>query len=128
MFYVISINGNIHFFLNILIYLADVTNVAIGRRTYMSSVYQGYNGSMGVDGNSNQLWSGRSCFHTKNDLHSWWRVDLGKIYRCFRVVLYNRLDDCSKLLIHLFRYLFSLTHIVWSRAVYNHVGSGKTFF
>ncbi|XP_060582674.1 uncharacterized protein LOC132739042 [Ruditapes philippinarum] len=74
----------------------DVTNVAIGRRTYMSSVYQGYNGSMGVDGNSNQLWSGRSCFHTKNDVHSWWRIDLGKIYRCFRVVLYNRLDDCKE--------------------------------
>ncbi|XP_060603804.1 uncharacterized protein LOC132756691 [Ruditapes philippinarum] len=79
----------------------DVINVAIGKPTSMSSVYynndgNNYDGSKGVDGNLNQSWSVRSCFHTNDDLHSWWRVDLGQMYRCFRVVLYNRLDCCKE--------------------------------
>jgi hypothetical protein len=77
-----------------LIILATVTNVALGKPTNMSSYEFDFDGWKGVDGDTNQFWDGNSCFHTDSDHKSWWRVDLGKIFRIVRVVLYNRVDSC----------------------------------
>ncbi|XP_060555439.1 uncharacterized protein LOC132716231 [Ruditapes philippinarum] len=72
-----------------------VTNVALGKPTNMSSYEFDFDGWKGVDGDTNQRWSGNSCFHTDSDHKSWWRVDLGKVFRIVRVVLYNRVDCCA---------------------------------
>ncbi|XP_053388099.1 uncharacterized protein LOC128551310 [Mercenaria mercenaria] len=70
----------------------DETSVALRKTTTMSGVWYNYSGEKGVDGNTNQRFSGRSCFVTSTVNRPWWRVDLGAIFGIVRVELYNRLD------------------------------------
>ncbi|XP_053402701.1 uncharacterized protein LOC123542150 [Mercenaria mercenaria] len=74
----------------------DERNVALGKQTTVSSVYNGFYGTKGVDGNTNQDHNKGSCFHTRPDtLNPWWRVDLGAMYHIVNVTLFNRIDsDC----------------------------------
>ena len=78
--------------------IAVLMNVALGKSTQMSTVYLEGGGEYGVDGNTNQRWTGLSCFHTadEGETNPWWRVDLGNNYHVYRVVLYNRIDCCGR--------------------------------
>ena len=77
--------------------LVNVPNVAEGKATEMSSVKGIYDGSKGVDGNTDQnLDTGHSCFETTDTpVPPWWRVDLSEVNIIITVVLYNRLDMSS---------------------------------
>ena len=46
-------------------------------------------------GNINQLFSGKSCTHTKKSARPWWRVNLGDSFAVERVIIYNRADCCG---------------------------------
>ena len=46
----------------------------------------------GVDGVINGQWG----FHTENEEHPWWQVDLGSVTKLDRVVLYNRTDFADR--------------------------------
>ncbi|XP_045183762.2 uncharacterized protein LOC123542151 [Mercenaria mercenaria] len=72
----------------------DETNVALRKTTAMSGVWNNHSGEKGVDGNTIQDLSGRSCFLTSSVNRPWWRVDLGAIFGIVRVELYNNLDNC----------------------------------
>ncbi|XP_060577542.1 uncharacterized protein LOC132734721 isoform X7 [Ruditapes philippinarum] len=80
----------------------DAENIALGKRTELSSLYQNnnnYAGNKGNDGNPNgQVSSGseNSCFHTNQQLQPYWMIDLGDLYDIHRIVLHNRLDCCSE--------------------------------
>ncbi|XP_053388100.1 uncharacterized protein LOC128551311 [Mercenaria mercenaria] len=71
------------------------TNVALGKKTAMSSEFNGYIGNKGVDGNTNQGIDKGSCFHTDKETNPWWRVDLGAMYHIVSVTLFNRIDVCE---------------------------------
>ncbi|XP_053387788.1 uncharacterized protein LOC123543092 [Mercenaria mercenaria] len=74
----------------------EETNLALEKQTAMSSVNNGYNGTQGVDGNTNQYFEEGSCFHTKNEANPWWRVDLEAIHYIVNVKLFNRIDSCEE--------------------------------
>jgi hypothetical protein len=52
-----------------------------GAPTYQSSIHSGYGADKAVDGNSNQVFNGRSCMHTGRDKDPWWVVNLDVRYR-----------------------------------------------
>jgi len=76
-------------------------NVALGRPTYMSSVY--YDGSFGgyfyssraVDGNKDPTCYsvGNSCVHSLTESNPWWAVDLGTALAVVGVRFTNRADS-----------------------------------
>ncbi|XP_053373770.1 uncharacterized protein LOC123532644 isoform X6 [Mercenaria mercenaria] len=76
-------------------------NIAYGKRTEMSSLYQYNNmfsGDRGVDGNTSGILEqgvGNTCFHTDKERRPYWKVDLGAVYDLQRIVLHNRLDCCT---------------------------------
>lgn len=74
-------------------------NLALGKPAWQSSYNFWDKGepSKAVDGNRNSAWSGNSCFHTKNENHPWWMVDLGSEKHISRVVLVNMGDVGSRL-------------------------------
>ncbi|XP_060551292.1 protein jagged-1a-like [Ruditapes philippinarum] len=79
-----------------------VYNVALGKVTAMSSIYEGnsvlYGPHKGVDGNRNQqMYPDFSCFRNAetDEGDPWWRVDLGEVFLIQTVKIYNRLDCCS---------------------------------
>ncbi len=45
----------------------------------------------GVDGFKDGTWG----FHTQREKNPWWQVDLGKLYRIGKILLYNRCDACG---------------------------------
>ena len=58
----------------------------------------------------------RTCTHTGGG-PGWWRVDLDRLYKIFKVVIYNRVDCCGErldgaevsnlvLIVHIFMSLF----------------------
>ncbi|XP_071792567.1 uncharacterized protein [Asterias amurensis] len=70
-----------------------------GMHASQSSLYGGYSADLVIDGNSNTYLSGGSCSHTGNDVHSWWKVDLGANHCLGSITLVNRKDCCSERLI-----------------------------
>jgi hypothetical protein len=56
--------------------------------------YQGV-AELAVDGNRDQNYWGRSCTHTKQQKHPWWKVDLGMEYDIDHVKVWNRADCCG---------------------------------
>ena len=74
---------------------AAPVNLALGKPTTQSSVYQGnpiYTGSHGVDSGK----SDSSMFHTNDDAMPWWEVDLGRVFAIDNVTLYNRVGCCAE--------------------------------
>ena len=61
-----------------------------------SSVLNPQNGpSRAVDGGTNQNYSAGSVFHSGDDLHAWWEVDLGYVTPLTEIDLYLRTDCCE---------------------------------
>ncbi|XP_071801359.1 fucolectin-1-like [Asterias amurensis] len=72
-----------------------------GMQASQSSDYGWYSSAadLAIDGNSNTYISGGSCSHTGNDVHPWWKVDLGANHCLGSITLVNRKDCCSERLI-----------------------------
>ncbi|XP_071801562.1 uncharacterized protein [Asterias amurensis] len=70
-----------------------------GMQASQSSVFRGYSADLAIDGNSSTYLSGGSCSHTGNDVHSWWKVDLGANHCLGSITLVNRKDCCTQRLI-----------------------------
>ncbi|CAM9176283.1 unnamed protein product [Pylaiella littoralis] len=67
-------------------------NLAIGRPSRQSSVYDGLNAGLAVDGDR----SGnhyRKCSCTQQDPQGWWEVDLGQLVHVHQVKVWNRCDE-----------------------------------
>ncbi|XP_078588034.1 chorion peroxidase-like [Branchiostoma floridae x Branchiostoma japonicum] len=71
-------------------------NLALGRPTQQSSVAFGGVPERAVDGNTNAVYSSRSCTHTENTDNNWWYVDLGSSHYIDEVVIFNRQDCCTE--------------------------------
>ena len=69
-------------------------NVAAGRPTRQSSVWDGHTSNRANDGNTNgDLEIGQSCTHTTGGLdYPWWAVDLESVRLVQSVVIYNRVN------------------------------------
>lgn len=77
---------------------SDLSNVALAGTASQSSTYQDNNGfaaSIANDGTTNDDGSPNRFTHTKNDVNSWWELDLGQVVEVDSVLLYNRADCCS---------------------------------
>ncbi|XP_065928673.1 uncharacterized isoform X1 [Magallana gigas] len=59
-------------------------NLALGKKTYMSSVYGSFRGHYCVNGNTKDF-----C-HTRTQRNPWLRIDLGAVNNVDKVVIYNR--------------------------------------
>ena len=54
------------------------------------------NASNAVDGNSNTNFHHGFCTHTFDQIHPWWRVDLGRVEPVIEVYIVNRGDCCGE--------------------------------
>ena len=69
-----------------------LTNVALGKPAYVSSVWFGNTADKAVDGDTNPSLDHGSCVHSAWQSEPWWRVDLGGICSVHKVVIFNRQD------------------------------------
>ncbi|XP_070539402.1 uncharacterized protein [Ptychodera flava] len=74
-------------------FIDELPNVALMKPAEQVSISSGGVPSKAVDGNLNSDYEFGSCIHTRLENEPWWRVDLLKDYRVYRVVFINR-DDC----------------------------------
>ncbi|XP_071801658.1 uncharacterized protein [Asterias amurensis] len=70
-----------------------------GMQASQSSVFRGYSADLAIDGNPNTNFKKGSCSHTDNDVHSWWKVDLGANHCLGSITLVNRNKCCIERLI-----------------------------
>ena len=79
----------------------DMGNIALGKPTELSSLYQNnvqFAGDKGNDGDvsGNLMFNdNNTCFHTDKERRPYWKVDLGDVYELQRMELYNRRDCCG---------------------------------
>ncbi len=71
------------------------TNLALGKSTRQSSVFDYGSSNKANDGNTNGNWNFGSVTHTNNDNRAFWEVDLGKNYLIEEVKIWNRTDCCQ---------------------------------
>jgi len=72
------------------------TNVALNRPATQSSISPwslGQTEEVDAGCAVNGIITGRHQFHTANDAHAWWRVDLGSVVAIDTIRLFNRLDS-----------------------------------
>lgn len=74
--------------------------VSFHKKARQSSTTHGGSASRAVDGNTNGRYARGSCTHTARTKRPWWRVDLRKMRRVRKVVVWNRQDCCSSRLNH----------------------------
>jgi len=85
------------------------SNIAVGKESYQSSIYQEmpsiYGPQHANDGNTNAflfVTNDVSCAHTEvNTLPCWWAVDLGQKYVIDSISIYNRQDCCGNITLFL---------------------------
>ncbi|MCC6724905.1 MAG: discoidin domain-containing protein [Saprospiraceae bacterium] len=70
-------------------------NLALGKRTRQSSVFDFGNANRGNDGDTNGNWGDGSVMHTQGEDKPWWEVDLGKKFLIEEVRIHNRKDCCQ---------------------------------
>ncbi|XP_077990713.1 uncharacterized protein LOC144445036 [Glandiceps talaboti] len=75
-------------------------NIATAGTASQSSDYQGTDPNRAIDGNTQSTWSANTCSHTNSDQNAWWKVDLGKSYAVYEVIVTNRQDCCSERLLN----------------------------
>ena len=76
----------------------NITNVALGKKSFQSSTYGVGNPSKAVDGSMNSFYhSAGGCSRTGMERNPWWQVDLGAEYSLRDVVLTNAVDCCGEL-------------------------------
>lgn len=80
-------------------FATDLTNLACcGKETYQTDTFGIGKSDLAVDGNTNQYYRNESCSHTISQ-NAIWEVDLGNVVVIDHVIIYNRLDCCSKFLL-----------------------------
>ncbi|XP_077865309.1 uncharacterized protein LOC144351913 [Saccoglossus kowalevskii] len=72
----------------------SLSNVALNKSAYISSVWYGNTADKAVDGNTYPVLNSGTCIHSAEESEPWWRVDLGGIYFVYKVAIYNRQDCC----------------------------------
>ncbi|XP_040020954.2 uncharacterized protein LOC120810467 [Gasterosteus aculeatus] len=79
-------------------YLAPTgENLAVRGKASQSSVYSSGTPDNAIDGNPSSNWDHGSCTHTKDDVHPWWRLDLGKTHKVFSIKITNRQEASERL-------------------------------
>jgi nucleotide exchange factor SIL1 len=81
------------YFVSVISSYSQLTNLALHKDAYQSSVYKGANASLAVDGSRQTNFFQSSCTHTNGytyDNKPWWYVDLGSAYFIWAVTLTNR--------------------------------------
>ncbi|XP_058639042.1 uncharacterized protein LOC131544678 isoform X1 [Onychostoma macrolepis] len=79
------------------LYICVPRNLALGGKAVQSTTYPELGAAQNaVDGNRQSIYARGSCSVTNGDRDSWWRVDLGDVYRVTRVSITNRGDCCEK--------------------------------
>ena len=74
------------------------TNIALNKPTYSRSIRPDSTLGDAVDGNTDPVYYGGSCFHSGwNDDEPWWVVNLGAPAVISWVRLTNRLDCCGNI-------------------------------
>ena len=69
-------------------------DIALGKSTQQSSLFESHTSSKAVDGNTNGALSGGSCSHTKGEMDPWWNVNFGQYYFIRGIEITNRADCC----------------------------------
>lgn len=70
--------------------------VSLGKSAVQSTTWGGRAASFAVDGHYSNV-DVEKCSHTNNTDHSWWRVDLGRIYLIAAVSMTNSLSNSERL-------------------------------
>ena len=71
-------------------------NVVLNRRAFQSSMWNHYNASLAVDGNTDGNFdAAKSCTATDWELSPWWAVDLGTTLHVDAVQISNRVEAAS---------------------------------
>ena len=72
-------------------------NVVLHRRAFQSSVWNQYNASLAVDGNTDgNFFAAKSCTCTHFQVNPWWTVDMGTPQHVDAVRISNRVHSSSK--------------------------------
>lgn len=96
----------------------EFTNIALDKQASQSSISKYSTSNNDAQGGVNGLKNGKFGFHTETELNPWWCVDLLDIYKITAIVIYNRVDCCSKRCSTL-KLFVSLDGECW-RLVYDH--------
>jgi hypothetical protein len=72
-----------------------IDNVALGKPSDQSSLYESAVSSRAVDGNTDGVYANNSVTHTQEDSQSWWQVDLGNNYLIQTINVWTRTDCCE---------------------------------
>lgn len=72
--------------------LGNYTNVALKKKAWQTSTAHGGVASRAVDGWSYTHWNQGSCIHTNQQGSREWRVDLGKVYKVDKILIWSRTD------------------------------------
>jgi hypothetical protein len=81
------------YFVSVISSYCQLTNLALHKDAYQSSVFNGANASLAVDGSRQTDYEQGSCTHTNAatlDNKPWWYVDLGSAYFVWALTLTNR--------------------------------------
>ena len=73
-----------------------MTNVALGKKAFQSTMSGIGTASKAVDGSTNTFYFSSGCTHTMSESDPWWQVDLGAEYSVEEVMLTNRGDCCGE--------------------------------
>ncbi|XP_077988299.1 uncharacterized protein LOC144442799 [Glandiceps talaboti] len=78
----------------------DLINVALAGTASQSSTHYTAHASRSNDDNTQSHYELESCSHTQNDQDAWWKVDIGKSYAVYEIIVTNRQDCCSERLLN----------------------------
>ncbi|XP_050401144.2 uncharacterized protein LOC126818013 [Patella vulgata] len=79
------------------IYTAQIKNVALSKPTNQRSTLEGGVSSRAVDGNTNGVYNGGSCTHTRQGSPSWWCIDLQQVFNNININIYNRKNNQGRI-------------------------------
>ncbi|KAL4230291.1 hypothetical protein ACF0H5_010676 [Mactra antiquata] len=71
-------------------------NVALGKPVVLSSIFDGFDGHLMVDGNRNQDVYAAGCSHTRHDILTYAIIDLQQTYIIYAMRIFNRQDCCHE--------------------------------
>ena len=75
-------------------------NVVLHRRAFQSSMWEHYNASLAVDGNTDgNFHVTNTCTATVDELSPWWAVDMGTTRHVDAVRISNRVEPLSKFVV-----------------------------
>jgi hypothetical protein len=81
------------YFVSVISSYSQLTNLALHKDAFQSSVHDYANASLAVDGSRQTDYYQGSCTHTgvnPEDNKPWWYVDLGSTYTIWAVAITNR--------------------------------------